>query len=321
MMLRRSGLLMDHRELESVRPSRARVGAIAAALGTCFVVGDPTVAWAAAPARASSRAAGGPRPAAEGSGATEPGALRVKVEPRIDDATSIPQWIAERSAEKVSRLGEQPGHQRWVEVRIGGETYAYRVTVTAMRDGKPVVPSKEPVVCECTSEELLAVVDGEVQRAVEELERPVGEEPVEPEPTPAPTPNGEQLEPEDPPPPRWLLPTGAALTAVGGAGLITGVVMAAVGERPIRAEGIQIVQGRDWRSPAGYAVLGVGAGVMAGGVTLLVLHHIACKRAPGSCGGKTTSHTPAGRGWAVMPWVGGSELGMGVVGRFSGRSK
>lgn len=252
-------------------------------------------------------------------------ALRVTVDPGIDDAARIPGWVAERNAETLDRLGEQPGHERWVEVRVGGETYVYRVEVTAMRDGKPLGGKREPLVCECTSEELLQRIDGEVRRAVEELERPVVEEPEPREPETRPEETGEPPESEEPvqgePPSRWLLPVGAALTAVGGAGLVTGVVMTAVGERPVGAEGIQIVRGRDWRNPAGYVALGVGAGLLAGGVTMLVLHYRGCKRAPGSCGGKEAAsrNRPARGDWAVTPWIGGGEVGVGVMGRFFGR--
>jgi hypothetical protein len=281
------------------------------------------VAWSSTVARAA--------PSPEGAGAAGRQAtadgrktLRVTVDPGIDDAARIPQWVAERNAATLGRLGEQPGHERWVEVSVGGETYAYRIEVTAMRDGKPLGPKREPVVCECTSEELLQRIDGEVLRAVEELEQPMVEGPVEPETPPGESgepPNGEEPV-HDNRTPRWLLPTGATLTAVGGAGVVAGVVMAAVGERPVRAEGIQIVQGRDWRNPTGYVVLGVGAGVLAGGVTMLVLHHRGCKRAPGSCGGKEAASRrgPGQRDWAVLPWIGRGELGVGIIGRFSGRS-
>lgn len=322
MMLRRSGLLMDHPELEMVRPRRARARAIGRlVLAPCLVVAAPGAAWAAAPTQEPAPT-GEPAPASSAGSAAARGPLRVTVEPRIEDATLIPRWIAERSATTVGRLEESASREESIEVRIGGETYAYRIEVQAMRAGKPVGVAREAIPCECTSEEMLALVEREVSRAVEELEQPVIDEPESTDPEPAPSEPSNGKEPvRAEPPPRWLLPTGAALTAVGGAGLVAGVVMIAVGEQPIRTEGIQIVRGRDWRNPAGYVALGVGAGALAGGVAMLVLHHLGCKRAPGSCGGEASSHAPARRAWVVAPWIGGGELGVGVVGRFSGRSK
>lgn len=300
MVHRRSGLLMEHRKLESIRP-RHRRDCVAAALGTWLAMGSPSTALAAAPAK---------HPTTTSNASDE--ALRVTVDPHIEDATRIPGWVAERSAEVLDRLGEQPGHERWVEVQVGGETYAYRVTVTAMRDGKPVVSDQEAVVCECTSEELLELLASEVRRAVEELERPVAQELVEVEQDPSPH------EPDPPPggngsegprrPLTWRGKLGIGMTAVGGSGVIAGLAMILAGEQPLLRSGAQIVESRDWRNPTGYVFLGVGAAVLAGGVVLWVLD--ARPRKP----------PPKRGGWAAAPWIPGrGEIGLGVAGRFGGR--
>jgi len=261
----------------------------------------------------------GERAPAEGAGgASDRRALRVTVEPRLEDATRIPQWIEERSA---GRLKESAGPEASIEVRIGGETYAYRVEVRAMRAGKPVGAARQPVACECTSEEMLALVDGEVARAVEELERPVIEpDPVDPDPTPTEPPDGEP--PED----RrkgliWSGKTGAVLTGVGGAGVIAGVVMIAVGEgKPL--SGLQSFQ-RDFRNPAGYVTVGIGGALLVTGVTMLAID-LWCFQHPSRCGtnGRDPAHTRGGfgrRGWSLgprVPGAGAGDLGLSLSGRF-----
>lgn len=319
MMLRRSGVLMDHRESELVRPRRARRSAIGGlVLGACVMVGSPVRAWAEAPPPTAA-AAGKPAPASDEGGANEAGPLRVTVEPRIEDATAIVQWIGERNA---ARLKAPADPEEWIEVRIGGATYAYRVEVRAMRGGKPVGAAREPAACDCTSEEMLTLVDEEVARAVEELARPVVEEPepVEPEPEPTVPPGGEPSEE-----PRkgltWKGKTGAALAGVGGAGVIAGVVMIAMGEgAPL--SGLQSFQ-RDLRNPAGYVTVGVGGALLVSGVTMLAVD-LWCMRHPSRCGTKgreqARSGRSFGRGWSLGPKVpmatGTGERGLSISGRF-----
>lgn len=301
---------MDHRARELVRPRRRR-GDLAVALGMSFMVWGPPTASAAAPAKPVET------PIRE-----DRAALRITVDPHIEDAATIPSWVAERSGDAVERLAQPPGHERWVEIEIGGETYAYRFTVTAMRDGEPVVGRPEPIVCECTSEELLVRLDGEVRRAVEELERPVATEPREPDPPPPHEP--------DPPPTTgggpgdadggltWRGKLGIGMTAVGGSGVVAGIAMIAAGEQPLLRPGAQIVESRDWRNPTGYVLLGVGAGVLAGGIVLWVLDARPRKEPEGQArAGKRAARRLA---WAAAPWITGrGEIGLGVAGRFGGR--
>lgn len=318
MLHRRSDLLMEHREHESVWPRRAHAGAIAA-IGAWLLAWSPMPALAAAPTPAKApEAAAEPTPATSGSGHE---ALRVNVDPHIEDAARIPGWVASRSANVLDRLGEQPGHQRWVEVQIGGETYAYRVTVTAMRDGKPVSSPPEPVVCECTSEELLGLLENEVRRAVEELERPVPQEPAEQDPRP-----------NEPDPPvggndskggrdelTWRGKLGIGLTAVGGSGVIAGVAMILAGEQPLLRSGAQIVESRDWRNPTGYVFLGLGVGILASGATLWVLDARPPKPSP-KAQARVTKRATRRHAWAAVPWfTGRGDVGLGVVGRFGGK--
>lgn len=299
---------MDHRALELVR-SRHWWGDLAMALGIGLITWGPRTASAEAPAKHVETPSREPR-----------AALRVTVDPHIEDAATIPGWVAERSGDAVDRLEEQPGHERWVEIQIGGETYAYRFTVTAMRDGEPVVPRAEPAMCECTSEELLVRLDGEVRRAVEQLQRPVATEPHEPDPPPHepdPPPTGEGPGDEDEGL-TWRGKLGIGMTAVGGSGLVAGIAMIAAGEQPLLRPGAQIVESRDWRNPTGYVLLGVGAGVLASGIVLWVLD--ARPRKEPEAQARAAKRAARRLSWAAAPWViGRGGIGLGVVGRFGGR--
>jgi hypothetical protein len=249
-------------------------------------------------------------------------ALRVEAEPGLEDAARFPSWVVERSGAAVESLAAGTGRAQWVRVEIGGETYDYRVKVTPMRDGEGVGGAVEAVVCECTSKELLDRIDAEVRRAVAVLEETPVAERGEPSPVSVPVEGEPRPVPDDEPGLTWRGKTGAGLIAVGGAGVIAGVVMVAVDRGP-PLSGLSYAQ-RDWRNPTGYVVLGVGGAMLAGGVVLLVLDLTRCKRDPGRCGaGKEDVGPQAGRRerqararvrWA--PWAGFGEAGVSVSGRF-----
>lgn len=257
----------------------------------------------------------------EGSTPTEePQVLRIVVEDHIEDATRIPGWIEERNA---SAREAAKAHDGWIEVRISGETYAYRIEVTAMRSGKALGPTRAPVVCECTSSELLERIDRELLRAVEELEQPVVEQETEPEPEPvgpteAKTPTVPPDDDVEDPWPRWPLGTGAALTAVGGAGTVVGIALVAVGESSA-GRGLPDASGRDLRNPAGYVTLGVAGVVLVSGITILSVDAW-CKGDPSRCRrSKGAAGTSPRRRWVVgprLPLGGSGDLGVFATGRF-----
>lgn len=271
----------------------------------------------------------------EGEG-TSPEPLRIEVEPTLEDADRFPRWIEERSRAAVEGIGERSGHEQWIAVSLGGETYAYRVEVVAMRDGMPLGEPRGAVGCKCTSEELLLFVDEEVARAAKELTRaaPEGEDDPEPasggEPEGAETPGdgGETADGASKRPPlKWWGKAGLGLAVAGGAGVIGGIGMMIADERPIRS-GFQIARSRDW-SKAGITTLGVGAGLLVGGVTLLVLDLTTCRRDPSRCEDSTATvsvrrrsaaierHRRRPRAAAVLvPWLADGGAGMGLAGQF-----
>jgi len=201
----------------------------------------------------------------------------VTVDPAIGDAKLIPSWVGERNPDVEKQL-DLPEHTQWLEVEIGGATYAYRVTVQAMRDGDPVGPATVPVACECNSQELLELVDTEIAKGIAALESnpPEPLEPkLEPEPEPKPTP---VREPDEEP------KASKRITGLGIGGIVTasfgvlaagaGVAMVVIKEQPIEPETFLV---RDYR-PLGYASLSVGATALIAGVTMLVVDLTRCKR-------------------------------------------
>lgn len=130
------------------------------------------LATSTSPAAASAlhRAESMPIPAARPAKSREdPGPLRVEVEPTIDDAKLLSGWIVERNLAVAKEIPLVQRHDQWVAVKIGGATYDYRVSVTPMRDGAPLDAMKDPEVCECNSEALLALLDERIAAAAAEL--------------------------------------------------------------------------------------------------------------------------------------------------------
>lgn len=229
-------------------------------------------------------------------------ALRVTVADGIDDAAELPQWIAERSAAKMADLPESPGGEQWVQVEISGSTYDYRLMVTAMRDGQLVGDPRDPMVCECTSEQLLQRADEEIARAVEELaaepppEEGTGDSGDESGPEPDTGAAAEPNPPNDDPPPRPLGifgKVGIGLAATGGAGLIAGGIVLAQGRQIDNPSSRYLrPEGRDYRPP-GIATLATAGVVTVVGVALLVVDRVRARR--GSKPGPRASLAPGGR--------------------------
>lgn len=101
------------------------------------------------------------------------GQLRIEINPTVDDAELLREWIASRNADIAEKVPVLPGHEQWVTVEIGGVTYDYTVSVVAMRDGKPMGDVVEPLGCECTTDRLLAIVDTRIDIATDELKQPL----------------------------------------------------------------------------------------------------------------------------------------------------
>jgi len=205
-----------------------------------------------------------------GSGAS----LRISVAPSIADAALIPAWLEEHNP-GIGHALARPGHEQWIAVEIDGTTYDYRVTVTAMRDGEPLVPPSDPITCECNSESLLVLLDQEISAAVYRLRAiPVAVVAArEPEPTPpAPTltsaKGSQSLDAASSR--RWSISrlgiAGGATGAFGVLAVGVGIAFAIVEPREI--DGWSRFE-RDF-APLGYALVSVGSAALTGGVAMIV---------------------------------------------------
>lgn len=123
-------------------------------LGTVFTAGGSVSAQERAPGSASRRS-------------LPP--LRVRVAPEIEDAKLIPGWIFERHTDIQHGL-TGPRGSKWIDVEITGATYDYRVVVSAWHEGTAVGPDPESIVCECTTETLLEVIDEEIEKSADLLQ-------------------------------------------------------------------------------------------------------------------------------------------------------
>jgi len=286
----------------------------AALLLACTVI--PSIAVAA-----GQRREGSPQQVVTPSAAEAPAALRVSVASSIDDAMQLSEWLMGRDPD-VSGAIAWPGHEQWIAVRIDGTTYDYHVSVTAMRDGEPISPSSAPLACECTTDALLSLIDGELARAVYRLRStPIkggqaGPTAVVPGPEPAPRPPTS----EGDRPRRWTISrwgiAGAAMGAFGLVGLGAGTSLVVAEERQIEGWS-KLYRELD---PLGYATLSVGAAALAGGVAMLVVDGIRLRREQGAQGRAKRSRrarpAAAKRSIGLVPVFDARTFGMTFCERF-----
>ena len=250
-----------------------------------------------------------------------PPALRVSVDPAIDDAALLPQWLAERNP-TVGPAIALPGHEQWIAVEITGATYDYRVIVTAIRDGEPLEPIAKPLACECNSESLLALIDHEIADAIERLRSfAPANEPARAETEPETEPQPEPTTTVTPPPRLWQLSRlGIAGVATGAFGLLAiggGVSLLVAEEREIPG---RTKYDREL-DPLGYTVLSVGLAALAGGVAMVVIdgarlhrNHDRLGRPRSSTDGAARSAAP--RRTTLSPILDRHALGAALTGRF-----
>jgi membrane protein implicated in regulation of membrane protease activity len=299
--------MLDSNKCSFTRPAGPRSMALLS-LGLALVTASPH-AVAMAPSSAPSE----PEAATPSSDPdAQQGFLRVNVVGVIDDALLIPEWIAKRNVDLEGLVPPIEGVEQWVEVEITGNTYDYRITVVAMRDGMPVGAISEPKLCECNSGALLTVIDTEIAAAVEQLRTAAEVEPEEVETLP-------EITPEPPPEPeaprRRLSPVGiggAVVTAFGAAALGGGAAMMLLGTTEVRDRTSLV---RDWE-PLGVTTLAVGGSAFLAGVTMMVVDAVQCRRhaAPRRC--ERPDEERPGRRLEVAPTIGNGRGGVTLFGRF-----
>ena len=199
---------------------------------------------------------------------------------------------------------------------LEGDTVGYRISYRVDIDGATVKGSDGFSDCRlCTEDELADATEAAIERSVEYMEVEVEPEPVDDGDTSADTGltasasdgDGDGGLPADKPPRRKLGGkgwAGVALLGVGGAGLVTGIVL--VVPEP-KHDDSQPTKLRTTRPP-GYAAIGVGAALAVTGAVLLALDRRDAKKQTARAGGKRAVVR-------AVPWV-SEGAGLGLVGRF-----
>ena len=240
-----------------------------------------------------------PAPPAEGT----PSALRVQVEPTIDDASLLPGWIVDRHPGIAEEIPSVEGHEQWIAVEISGATYDYHVSVVAMRDGAPLGTVGEPAACECTNEKLLELVDTRIAEVVEAFDAQTPTEVQEPEPQVAPAPvtptdpgkdSGRRRSPFGP-----LGYTGIGVAVLGVGLLGAGIPLAVRPDEPeVRGDPPELY--RSSTHPPGIALAVSGGAALAAAATLLVVDVVRRRRSS----------------VAVLPVFGPRRAGLSIICRF-----
>jgi len=186
----------------------------------------------------------------------------------------LPFWVRERHHELEDEL-LLPGHEQWIAIKIAGATYDYEVTVIPMRDGAPIGAAFAPIPCECNSEALLELIDVEVADAAEEL-RSTPLAPLHPiEPDPRLEASDSLGEPSHEASMSTLSVGGVGVATFGVVSLGGGIAALLVGEQKINGHS----KFRRNFSPLGVGALSVGGAAVLGGMTMVIVDLVRCRRA------------------------------------------
>jgi hypothetical protein len=197
---------------------------------------------------------------------------------------AIRRRVQERADVVLRRAGVMPGRgpqDPTINVIIRekrGDDPGWEYTITVSRSDEPM-PKGETTECDlCTETELVDAIEGRLATVAAELE-------AEQSPT-GPGETGDDDEPVTPARPIDPGPTrdpkklaakgkaGAALLAVGGGGLVAGIVLAVLPPRDAEGKPTKDV----FTDTPGYVLIGVSAGVLIVGAVLLGLDRREAKR-------------------------------------------
>jgi hypothetical protein len=191
-----------------------------------------------------------------------------------------------------------PASPRKLTIAVGGEKFAYRVTLVVEREG--VAGESQEIQCECTQDELLA----KVREGVDAQADALGAGPRE-DPTPGTTSSASDTGPTDPPDDEERAPLGGlgkggiASLVIGVAALGAGIGLAVVGKREREGDSERALETTDY-GPPGYALIGVGAAAVITGAVLLAVDRKRAKQ----------------RNVGLLPSFGRGVVGVAVGGRF-----
>lgn len=235
-------------------------------------------------------AAAGPSAAAAGSEG-----VVVEVDSSVPETEMIRGWVEDRAAKVVRGLDEplEAGASIWIGV--GGAPYDYRISVVLVRDGEGLAAEHQPaeIACACGSDEMLEKVGEAIASGARTLGQVVAREREEVAKAEAEAAVREQerlrLEAEaagrvsgqrERYRPSRFGRAGIGVLGVGGAVMLSGIVMAAQEDQKLAGNPIF---SRVWSTP-GYTVLGIGAAVAVGGLSVLIVDVVRCRRDRARCG-------------------------------------
>ncbi|MCA9652433.1 MAG: hypothetical protein H6712_11725 [Myxococcales bacterium] len=243
---------------------------------------------------------------------TVEGPVQVEVAAEMIEGELYHGWIHDHARTALERRAPLRAGDR-ISVRLRGFALDYTIEVRAYRPGEEGQPRwTADKGCKCKLDEMLLEVELLVDRAADELaavagaeqraareEQRLARERAEAEAEQA------RLEEEnalrsEPYRPARLGFAGAVATGVGGGMLVTGIALAAKGQGA--PTGNDLVAPSDLRPP-GFALLGVGLGILSTGVTLLVIDVVRCNKDRLECGRREGVFTRATRARArSMTW-------------------
>jgi len=224
-----------------------------------------------------------PAPRDEGASSKSRGWAHVAVDTsQIGEAgPAIRRRVQERADVVLRRAGVMPGRGPQdptinvvIREKEGDDPgWDYLITVT---HPDRAAPTGTPQLCElCTETELIDAIEGRLATIAAELETQAQVEEPHDDPT---APTDEPVPARDP---KRLGPkgkAGAALVALGGSGVIVGIVLAVLPASPATDDGRNDYSREVFTQPPGYALLGVGAAVLVTGAVLLGLDRRQARR-------------------------------------------
>lgn len=225
--------------------------------------------------------------------------LEVKIAPGLVEAADLRRWIDEDGRRVLDGLPDDPTRRGSLRIEVGGALYEYQVTITTLRDGA-VVGTPSTWDCDCSNEELLDRLRGELPAVAEGLAVAVAE-PVVVEPEVVVKPEPVVV---DEPQRRRLGPAGAAgvtLMVLGVTGVGAGTALMVLKELPPDQGWMK--HNTPYLLPPGALAAGAGVGLLMTGVTLYLLRDRA---------GQRRRAGPS----AFGPSMDGGRLSLTVSGRF-----
>lgn len=229
--------------------------------------------------------------------------VEIVVDPEVLDAEMTRVWIEERATKVIGELEHPLEEEDLIRVVVRGAPFDYRISLELRRHGRALAAEHQPaeIMCDCGSDEMLDRIGEGIEAGARTLAEVAGQERAAAAAAAA----REEAERRRQEAEREALvqasyrPTTLGRAGIGvlGSGVVvmtSGVVMAVQPRREVSEQ--QIVR-REWSS-SGYAVIGIGTAAVVGGLTVLIVDIVRCRREPSRCAPPPGARTIEGMRWA-----------------------